>query len=591
MSRETRYGIKVYARLLRYVRPYKGKLIISALAMVGIAAMTAITALLIKNVLDDIFIKGDRLMLMMVPAAIIVIYLLKGTFRYVRTYLMSWVGLKVVQDIRNELYRHFHSLSMSFFTETPTGILMSRVTYDVTLMQNAITEALVGAFRDVFAILGLMVVVFYRNAELGFLAIIGLPISFYPLARFGRSMKKASRKSQVRMGELNKLMQERISGAGLVKASGTEDKELEQFKAENERLMKSFLKIQRVKALSNPVMEFIGAASIAVIIWIGGMTVINGKMTVGEFFSFLAALMMLYEPVKHLATVNNIIQQGFTASERVFEILDISPDIVDEPDAVEMPPSSGHIRFENVSFRYGEEWVLRHIDLDIPAGMKLAIVGSSGGGKTTLVNLIPRLYDVTEGRITIDGYNIKSVTQESLRKQVSIVSQDVVLFNDTIRNNICYGITDLNDSDLENALRAAYAYDFVTSLPEGFDTVIGERGARLSGGQRQRLSIARTILRNAPVLILDEATSSLDTESEYIVKKALDNLVQNRTTLTIAHRISTVMNADMIIVVSNQQILEAGRHDELITLDGEYSRLYTLLMEDDSSHADPAPEG
>jgi subfamily B ATP-binding cassette protein MsbA len=300
---------------------------------------------------------------------------------------------------------------------------------------------------------------------------------------------------------------------------------------------------------------------------------------------------MLYEPVKHLTSVNNIIQQGNAASERVFGILDISPGIYDEPDAVEIPRSSGHIRFEDVSFRYGKEWVLRHIDLDIPSGMKLAIVGSSGGGKTTLVNLIPRFYDVTEGRITIDGYDVRHVTQNSLRKQISIVSQDVVLFNDTVRNNISYGIRDVEDSDLENALRAAYAHEFVYSLPEGLDTVIGERGARLSGGQRQRLSIARAILRNAPILILDEATSSLDTESEYVVKKALENLVTNRTTLTIAHRISTVMHADMIIVISNQQILEAGRHDDLITQDGEYSRIYTLLMEDDPLHADPAPEG
>jgi subfamily B ATP-binding cassette protein MsbA len=583
--------MKVYGRLLRYVRPYLGKLIISALSMVGVAAMTALTALIIKNVLDDVFIAGDRRMLLLIPAAIMVIYIFKGFFRFVRTYVMSWVGLKIVQDIRNELYEHMHRLSMSFFTETPTGILMSRVTYDVSMMQRAITVALVGVFRDVFTIFALLGVVFYRNTELALISLVGFPLAYYPLVRFGRRMKKASRRSQEQMGNLSKLMQERISGAGLIKASGTEVRELDEFKQENEKLVSFFLKIERVKALSNPVMEFIGAASVALIIWIGGMTVINGNMTVGEFFSFLAALMLLYEPIKHLASVNNVIQQGLAAAERVFEILDISPEIADEPDAVDIPQSTGHIRFENVSFRYGEEWVLRQIDLDIPAGMKLAIVGTSGGGKTTLVNLIPRLYDVTEGRITIDGYNIKSVTLESLRKQVSIVSQDVILFNDTIRNNICYGITEVNDSDLENALRAAYAYDFVTSFPEGLNTVIGERGARLSGGQRQRLSIARAILRNAPVLILDEATSSLDTESEYIVKKALDNLVQNRTTLTIAHRISTVMNADMIIVVSNQQIMEAGRHDDLIALDGEYSRLYTLLMEDESLHADPAPEG
>jgi subfamily B ATP-binding cassette protein MsbA len=580
-------SLKIYKRLLRYVRPYKGKLFISVLAMIGVAAMTAAAALLIKNVLDDIFIAGDREKLLMVPAAIIVVYALKGFFRYVRTYLMSWTGLKIVQDIRNELYEHLHRLSMSFFTETPTGVLMSRVTFDVTMMQTAITEALVGAVRDLFTIVALTVVVFYRNAELGFLAIIGLPLSFYPLARFGRSMKKASKKSQERMGDLNQLMQERISGVGLIKAYGTEETELERFKGENEKLVKVFLKIQRVKALSNPVMEFIGAASVALIIWIGGMTVMNGKMTVGEFFSFLAALMMLYEPVKHMASINNIVQQGLAASERVFEILDLSPEIADAPDAVVLPRSSGKISFEGVSFRYEEDWVLKDVDLDIRSGMKLAIVGTSGGGKTTLANLIPRFYDATEGRIMVDGYDVRQVTQKSLRKQISIVSQEVVLFNDTIRNNICYGMTDVTDSQLQKALDAAYVHDFVAALPKGIDTMIGERGSRLSGGQRQRLSIARALLKDSPILILDEATSALDTESEHLVQRALENLVAGRTTLVIAHRISTVTDADLIIVVSGGRIAESGNHDQLIAAEGEYSRLYSLLIEENSSDAEP----
>ena len=571
---------RMYLRILGYVRPYKGKLIISTLAMIGVAAMTALSALIIKNVLDDVFIAGDRRMLLLVPAAIIVIYILKGIFRYVRTYVMSWAGLKMVQDIRNELYEHMHRLSMSFFTETPTGVLMSRVTYDVSMMQLAITEALVGVFRDVFTVLGLGCVVFYRNAELGLISLVGFPLAFYPLVRFGRRMKKASRRSQEQMGALSKLMQERISGAGLIKASGTETVELDEFKRENEKLVRSYLKIERVKSLSNPVMEFIGAASVALIIWIGGLTVINGKMTVGEFFSFLAALMMLYEPVKHLTSINNVIQQGLAAAERVFDILDISPEIADAPNAVDIPLSAGHIVFDKVSFRYGKEWVLQDVNLDIAPGTKLAIVGTSGGGKTTLVNLIPRFYDATEGRITIDGYDVREVTQKSLRQQISIVSQEVVLFNDTIGNNICYGMTDVSDSDLEQAVKAAYALDFVTSLPDGYDTVIGERGARLSGGQRQRLSIARALLKDSPILILDEATSSLDTESEHLVQKALENLVTGRTTLTIAHRISTVKDADRIIVISKGRIVESGHHEELITLGGEYSRLYSLLVED-----------
>jgi subfamily B ATP-binding cassette protein MsbA len=576
-------SFRLYLRLLRYVRPYKKQLITATLAMIGVAAMTALSALIIKNVLDDVFIAGDRNLLLLIPVAIIAIYLLKGVFRYVRTYVMSWAGLKMVQDIRNELYEHMHSMSLSFFTETPTGVLMSRVTYDVNMMQMAITEALVGAFRDIFTILGLMIVVFYRNAQLGMLAIVGLPIAFYPLVKFGKRMKKASKRSQENMGNLNKLMQEKISGAGLIKASGTEAAELDKFKEENEKLVRSFLKIQRVKALSNPVMEFIGAASVALIIWVGGLTVINGKMTVGEFFSFLAALMMLYEPVKHITSVNNVIQQGLSAAERVFDILDISPEIDDSPDAIELPRSSGHITFTDVSFRYGKEWVLKDINLDIPPGTKLAIVGTSGSGKSTMVNLIPRFYDVSEGQITVDGYDVRQVTQSSLREQISVVSQDVILFNDKIRKNICYGIEEVSDSDLESALRAAYALEFVNSLPNGYDTVIGERGARLSGGQRQRLSIARALLKDSPILILDEATSSLDTESEHLVQKALQNLVQGRTTLTIAHRISTVTDADRIIVISSGRIVESGCHEELIDLGGEYSRLYSLLVEDNPS--------
>ncbi|MBN2720974.1 MAG: ABC transporter ATP-binding protein, partial [Proteobacteria bacterium] len=384
--------------------------------------------------------------------------------------------------------------------------------------------------------------------------------------------------------QLSKLIQERISGAGLIKAFGTEQKELERFQEENRKLVKTFLKIQRVRAASNPVIEFIGAASVALIIWVGGITVLNGKMTVGEFFSFMAALMMMYEPVKHLTSVNNMIQQGIAASERIFEILDLAPEVADAEDALELPRSKGHIRFENVSFRYGAEWVLKDINLEIEPATRLAIVGTSGGGKTTMVNLIPRFYDVTEGAVLIDGHDVRTVTQASLRRQVSIVSQEVVLFHDTIRSNICYGMPEVPDEDLERALEAAFAHDFVFSLPQGVDTVIGERGTRLSGGQRQRLSIARALIKDSPILILDEATSSLDTESELLVQRALENLVRGRTTLVIAHRISTVRDADRIVVISGGGIVESGKHADLLRLGGEYSRLYSLLTENGPSN-------
>jgi len=575
-----RREFRTFSRLIHYLRPYTGELVLSTLSMLGVAAMTALSALIIKNILDDVFLKGDRRMLVLIPLAILLIYLVKGIFRYFRVYLMSRAGVKIVQDIRNDLYEHLHRLSLSYFTDTPTGVLMSRVTYDVSMVQTALTEAIVGVFRDFFMIVGLAGVVFYRNASLGLVAIVGLPLAYYPLVVFGKRMNKASRQSQKQMGQLSQLIQERISGAGLIKAFGTEQKELERFQEENRKLVKTFLKIQRVRAASNPVIEFIGAASVALIIWVGGITVMNGKMTVGEFFSFMAALMMMYEPIKHLTSVNNMIQQGIAASERIFEILDLAPEVADAEDALELSRSRGHIRFENVSFRYGAEWVLKDINLEIEAGTRLAIVGTSGGGKTTLVNLIPRFYDVTEGAVYIDDHDVRTVTQASLRRQISIVSQEVVLFHDTIRSNICYGMPEVSDQDLEKALEAAFAHDFVFSLPQGVDTVIGERGTRLSGGQRQRLSIARALIKDSPILILDEATSSLDTESELLVQRALENLIRGRTTLVIAHRISTVRDADRIVVISGGRVSESGKHADLLGLGGEYSRLFSLLVED-----------
>ncbi len=570
----------IYGRLFKYVKPYIGQLVISALAMIGVAGTTAVIALLMKNVLDDVFITQDRRMLVLVPLAILVIYLIRGVCRYVRTYVMNAAGIRIIRDIRNDLYRHLHRLSMSYFTETPTGILMSRVTYDVSMIQSAITDALTGAVRDVVTIIALAGVALYRDFTLGAIGLIGFPFAIYPMFRFGSMMKSASKKSQEQMGDLNKLMQERISGIGLVKASGAEEFELERFEEDNESLVVTFLKVQKVRALSQPVMEFVGASSAALIMWVGGTMVMKGNMTAGEFFSFLTALILMYEPVKHMNSVNNVIQQGLAAAERVFELFDIAPDVADAPGAIDLERVEGSIEFENVSFRYGKEWVLRDIDLKIDPGTRLAIVGTSGGGKTTLVNLIPRFFDVNEGSVTIDGHDVRSVTQKSLRDQISIVSQDVVLFNESVRSNICYGMDGLGDEEINKALETAYASDFVQSLPDGIETIVGERGTRLSGGQRQRLSIARAILKDSPILILDEATSSLDTESEYLVSKALANLMKGRTTLVIAHRISTVRNADRIIVITDRKIVESGKHTELLDLGGEYSRLYSLLVEE-----------
>ncbi len=581
MKLTDRHSIQIYRRLLRYARPYFGILAISTLAMLGLAATSAAAALLFKNILDDVFISKDRTMLVLVPIALVVIYFFRGICRYFRAYLMSQAGIKIVRDIRNDLYAHYQRLSLSYFTDTPTGIMMSRVTYDVSQIQNAITNALTAAVRDVFTVIALAGVVIYRSPYLGVIALISTPLAFYPMVRFGRKLKTASTKSQEQIGELNKLLQENISGVELVKAFGTEEKEMAKFREENELLVHASLKIQKIRALSNPVIEFIGGASAALIIWVGGLLVMRGSMTVGEFFSFLAALFMMYDPVKQLNNVNNLIQAGIAAAERVFEVIDTSPDICDSPDAIDLQKVDGRIQFENVSFRYGKDWVLRNINLEISSGERLAIVGVSGGGKSTLVNLIPRFFDVEEGAVRIDGYDVRSVKQKSLREQISIVSQEVILFNDTVRANICYGKDNVSEEAMKKAIEAAYAKDFIASLPEGLETVIGERGTKLSGGQRQRLSIARAIIKDSPILILDEATSSLDTESEYLVAKALENLMRGRTTLVIAHRISTVRNADRILVVTDGKISESGKHAELIGLGGEYARLYSLLVKDD----------
>ena len=559
--------------------------------MLVVGVTTSALAFLVKPALDEIFLKRNADMLKLIPLAVIGIYLVKGTCNYFQTVLMNFIGQRIVADLRAELYRKIQLQSLAFFTKHPTGVLMSRITNDVGYIQGAVSEAVTALLKDSFTLLCLVVVIFYRDWQLAIVAMFVFPLAVYPIAKFGQKMRQIATRAQVTLGSLTSLLQETISGTRIVKAFGMEAHENKRFSIENERLFRLSLKSISINAVSSPFMEFLGGLGISAIIFYGGYQVIHGQSTPGTFFSFLTALIMLYEPVKRLTNVNNTIQQGIAGAERVFSIMDLVPEIRNRPDAVPLPRISREIEIRNVTFRYEEAPVLKNINLRIRTGEAVAFVGMSGGGKTTLVNLIPRFYDVTDGMILIDGQDIRNVTVESLRGQIAIVTQQTILFNDTVRNNIAYGDISKTEDQIVEAAKAAHAHDFILRLPKGYETVIGEQGTKLSGGERQRISIARALLKNAPILILDEATSSLDSEAEIEVQDALENLMKGRTTLVIAHRLSTIRNADRIIVLVNGEIREEGTHETLLSRHGEYSRLYNMQFMENGRNEEKGGNG
>jgi subfamily B ATP-binding cassette protein MsbA len=570
------------SNLLVAVKPYTRKLLITMVAMVIVGGFNALQAYMVQPLLDEIFYKHNSRMLNLLPLGLLLVFFVKGIFYFVYSYLLEKTGQSVIRDLRNKIYTHLNELPLSFFHKTPTGELISRIINDVSMLQGSVSHALIHLLRDFFSVIGLLGVIFYMDWRLALVSLIFLPMAAVPIVVFGKKFRRISTNYQTKIGEATSQLHETIAGVRIVKAFCMEGFEKQRFAGKMQIIMDILMAETKYRCLAHPLIEFLGGIGMAMIIWFGGSQVLQGHSTPGTFMSFLTALIMLYEPVKGVSRINSTIQSGMAAAARVFALLNIRPDIREAPDAIEMPPFSRSIILSDVSFSYeNNPPVIKHLNLRVNRGEVLAVVGPSGSGKTTLANLIPRFYEINQGSLRIDDVDIRRFTLPSLRRQLALVTQQTILFNDTVRNNIAYGRNDCPEQEIIEAARAAFALDFIMELPQGFDTVIGESGARLSGGQQQRISIARALLKDAPILILDEATSSLDTESEREVQRALENLMHNRTTIVIAHRLSTIKNADRIIVLKDGQLLEEGTHSQLLDLGGEYSSLYRLQFVDE----------
>ena len=582
----------MYLRILKLLLPYKLHLSMAVLCMFIFALSNGAMAYLIGPVMQYLFASGSdsivniipydafdipkEWMMLAIPLAIIAVAIAKGISSFGQAYFMGYVGQAAIRDIRKRLYGHVLSMPIGFFNSNPTGKLISRLTNDVNLLQTATAESLATVLKQCLTIVVLSAIIISLDWRLALAASVGLPLSIYPMSRFGKKMKQVSTKGQITMGAMTALLHEAISGIRIVKAFCMEGYESKRFAKDNERYTQLNLKRIKVRALSSPIVEFLGTLGFALTIWYAGHRIAQGTLRPEAFISFFAAVLMLYQPIKSLNGVNLNIQNGIAAGARVFELLDTPGETAGG--RLELASLNDSVEFKDVSFRYIDEWVLEKINLKVRKGEMIAIVGSSGAGKTTFVNLIPRFYELDEGTILIDGTDIKELNLKSLRSKIAVVSQQIVLFDDTVKNNIAYGQHDMNDEAIVEAAKTANADEFIRRLPDGYNTIIGEGGVTLSGGQRQRLSIARAILKNAPLLILDEATSSLDTESELQVQRGLTNLMKGRTTFVIAHRLSTVKKASRIIVLADGKIKEIGGHDELINTEGEYYRLYSMQL-------------
>ena len=568
-------NVDMMLRAARYFLPYKKAVILATVAMVISGLCAAATAWLVKPVLDDIFIKQDETALLLIPIFFVVITIVKDGTRLLQNYYMQVASMKVLETIRGQLFAKILYQPLRYYEKTQTGDLMSRIINDVHAVRMSL-PALVMLVRQVITIVCLIGVAVYQNAALAFWALIVLPLAFYPFVYFGKRMRKLSTDSYVLMSDFNSFLVERLSGIRVVKAFCTEKKEMETFGVEMKRFLRLALKSTLASEFSSSTMEVVGALGIALVIWFGGMQVVAGHTEPGTFFSFITALVMMYEPLKKLSSANLNIQGALAGGERIFSLLDDKNLVPENEDGIVLDKPFQELTFNNVTFGYNEDKLaLKDVSFSVKSGERIALVGPSGAGKTTFVNLIPRFYHPQGGDILLNGKKLNAYALPSLRRAIAVVSQDNFLFNTSIRDNITYGMTDISEEMLIAAAKAAFAHDFILETKDGYDTIIGERGVMLSGGQKQRITIARALVKNAPLLILDEATSALDSEAERVVQLALDNLMQNRTSIVIAHRLSTIIGADRILVMDHGKIMAEGKHETLLQTSPLYNKLYT----------------
>jgi len=578
-------------RLVRqYVRPHFGRIAFAVFCMILVAGATAANAWLMQPVLDDVFLNRNREMLYLVPTAILVIALIKGSATYGQSVTMNHIGQRIISGVQLQMFAHLMRSDIAFFQSNATGNLISRFNNDANMLRAAVSTALTGIAKDSLTLAFLVALMFYQDWLLALISFFVFPAAVFPIVRIGRRMRKVSANTQTQMGELTTILDETFQGARHVRAYGMEDYEISRAGGVIENIFQLVQKAARVRSLTHPIMETLGGVAIAVVILYGGARVIDGTTTPGTFFSFITALLLAYQPMKSLANLNASLQEGLAAAQRIFALIDVEPKIQDRPDATDLENVKGGIRLDAVGFAYDEgRAALDGITIDIPPGRTVALVGPSGAGKSTILNLIPRFYDCDTGSIAIDGHDIRDVTLASLRANIALVAQDITLFDDTVRANIAYGRPDASDEDIRAAAKAADAHDFIETLVDGYDTHVGGRGLRLSGGQRQRIAIARAMLKNAPILLLDEATSALDSETERQVQAALDTLTRGRTTVVIAHRLSTVTAADIIYVMDGGRVVEQGTHRSLLEAGGAYARLYAVQFAEQAASDSGAP--
>jgi subfamily B ATP-binding cassette protein MsbA len=572
-----RAELQLFRRLFAYTRPYRGRLVLSWLATGGYAAAGALLVSQMKPIFDEALPAGENVG--RISLIILGLYLLKGACSYLSTTLVADAGQHAVTDLRNRLYEHILKQSFAFLGRSSTGSLMSHITTDVERIQAAVSELAGDLLKEGLTILGLLAVLFYMDWRLALLSLVGMPLALHPLLRLGQRLRASNETSLRRWKDISEILQETISGFRVVKAFGMEGFEIGRFRRAASRLLSVNMRITRTTAVLPPLMEGVGGIALVGALWYGSWAITSGYITTGAFVSFLTALFAMYTPIKRLSRVNATLQAALAAGHRVLEVLDRHEEVPEAQDAAVLARMRQGIEYRRVGFRYSDAHgtILRNVSFTARSGEVVAIVGTSGSGKTTLVNLLPRFYDVSEGEVLIDGVDVRKATLASLRGQIGLVTQETVLFNDTVRANIAYGMDDVDEARVESAARAAFAHDFILDLPRRYDTIIGERGSRLSGGQKQRIAIARAILKDPPILILDEATSALDAESERLVQGALANLMRGRTTLVIAHRLTTVRDADRIVVLEGGEVREEGRHEDLLRQPGGiYCRLHEL---------------